>query len=116
MFDAEFTQEGDRCTAEVLMAQFAPNESGLRPVTEIVHEIDLKDAKFEHPETAGMEALITGVCSRVKDDDERLARASRSSPTSLIFFEATPMRSHVCFLLVLAMLFAFSAAARCEDI
>jgi hypothetical protein len=86
MFDAEFTHEGDRCTAEVLMARFAPNENGLRQVTEIVHDIDLKDAKFEHPETAGVEALITGICSRVKDDDERLARGSEVFTDLFEFF------------------------------
>ncbi len=74
MFDAEFTHEGERCTAEVLMTRFAPNRSALRPIVEIVHNIDLKDAEFERPETAGVEALITGICSRVKDDDERLVR------------------------------------------
>ena len=36
MFDAEFTHEGDRCTAEVLMARLAPKASGLRPIVEIV--------------------------------------------------------------------------------
>jgi len=86
MFDAEFTHEGDRCTAEVLMARFAPNENGLRQVTEIVHDIDLKDAKFERPETAGVEALITGICSRVKDDDERLACSSEVFTDLFEFF------------------------------
>jgi hypothetical protein len=86
MFDAEFTHEGDRCTAEILMARFAPNENGLRQVTEIVHDIDLKDAKFEHPETAGVEALITGICSRVKDDDERLTRGSEVFTDLFEFF------------------------------
>ena len=76
MFDAEFTHEGDRCTAEVLMMRFAPNRSGLRPIVEIVHNIDLKDSKFERPETAGVEALITGTCTRSKDDEERLQRGS----------------------------------------
>jgi hypothetical protein len=76
MFDAEFTHEGDRCTAEVLMARFAVKENGLRPVTEIVHDIDLKDAKFERPETAGVEALITGICISSRDDKERLERGS----------------------------------------
>ena len=76
MFDAEFTHEGDRCTAEVLMMRFAPNRSVLRPIVEIVHNIDLKDSKFERPETAGVEALITGICTRSKDDAERLQRGS----------------------------------------
>ena len=86
MFDAEFTHEGDRCTAEVLMARLAPKASGLRPIVEIVHNIDLKDAKFERPETAGVEALITGICTRSKDDVERLERGSAMFDDLLEFF------------------------------
>jgi len=86
MFDAEFTHEGDRCTAEVLMARLAPKASGLRPIVEIVHNIDLKDAKFERPETAGVEALITGICTRSKDDVERLERGSVMFDDLLEFF------------------------------
>ena len=86
MFDAEFTHEGDRCTAEVLMARLAPNASGLCPIVEIVHNIDLKDAKFERPETAGVEALITGICTRSKDDVERLERGSVMFDDLLEFF------------------------------
>ena len=86
MFDAEFPHEGDRCTAEVLMARLAPKASGLRPIVEIVHNIDLKDAKFERPETAGVDALITGICTRSKDDVERLERGSVMFDDLLEFF------------------------------
>ncbi len=75
MFEAEFTHEGDRCTFEVL-ARFVPNIAALRPIAEIIHDIDLKDSKFERSEAAGIDALITGICSHYKDDDERLQRGS----------------------------------------
>src|SRR5215469_11766399 len=86
MFDAEFTHEGDRCTAEVLMLRFALKATQLRPIVELVHNIDLKDAKFERPETAGVEALITGICTRSKDDPERLERGSAMFDDLLQFF------------------------------
>ena len=86
MFDAEFTHEGDRCTAEVLMLRFALKATQLRPIVELVHNIDLKDAKFERPETAGVEALITGICTRSKDDPERLERGSAMFDDLLEFF------------------------------
>jgi hypothetical protein len=76
MFDAEFTHEGDRCTFEVLIARLVPNAGGLRAIAEIIHDIDLKDSKFERTEAAGIDALITGICTRYKDDDERLQRGS----------------------------------------
>jgi hypothetical protein len=76
MFDAEFTHEGDRCTFEVLIARLVPNVGGLRAIAEIIHDIDLKDGKFERTEAAGIDALITGICTHYKDDDERLQRGS----------------------------------------
>jgi hypothetical protein len=76
MFDAEFTHEGDRCTFEVLIARLVPSLGALRPIAEIIHDIDLKDGKFERAEAAGIDALITGICTRSKDDDERLQYGS----------------------------------------
>src|SRR5216683_3265822 len=76
MFAAEFTHEGDRCTFEVLLGRLVSNVAALRPIAEIIHDIDLKDSKFERAEAAGIDALITGVCTHYKDDDERLRRGS----------------------------------------
>jgi len=76
MFEAEFTHEGDRCTVEVLVNRLVPNVAALRPIAEIIHDIDLKDSKFERAEAAGIDALITGICTHYKDDDERLQRGS----------------------------------------
>ncbi len=76
MFDAEFTHEGDRCTFEVLMRCVDQSAPALRPLAEIVHDIDLKDARFGRPETAGVERLITGICSAHRDDESRLARGT----------------------------------------
>jgi hypothetical protein len=76
MFDAEFTHEGDRCTFEVLFSHLVPNVGALRAIAEVIHDIDLKDSKFERAEAAGIDALITGICTHYKDDDERLQRGS----------------------------------------
>jgi hypothetical protein len=76
MFEAEFTHEGDRCTFEVLLQRLKLEDAALRPIAEIVHDIDLKDGKFGRVETSGIERLITGICMVHKDDEARLARAS----------------------------------------
>jgi hypothetical protein len=76
MFDAEFTHDGDRCTFEVLLHRLQLTDTALRPIAEIVHDIDLKDGKFGRPETPGIERLITGICTTHKDDEVRLARAA----------------------------------------
>jgi hypothetical protein len=72
MFEAEFTHEGELCTFEVLMQRFGIKEQALRRIGEIVHDIDLKDGKFNHAETAGLDHLIAGIAMRHKDDEARL--------------------------------------------
>jgi hypothetical protein len=76
MFEAEFTHEGDRCTFEVLMRRFGLTDKALQAIAEIVHDIDLKDAKFARQETAGMDHLIAGIAMAHKDDAARLERSS----------------------------------------
>jgi hypothetical protein len=76
MFEAEFTHEGDRCTFEVLIGRLGLTESALRPIAEIVHDIDLKDSKFGRQESTGIDRLIAGIAMAHKEDETRLIRAS----------------------------------------
>ncbi|MBI1852262.1 MAG: chromate resistance protein [Planctomycetes bacterium] len=76
MFEAEFTHEGDRCTFEVLVERFGLNEPALRPLTEIVHDIDLKDSKFGRKDALGFEQLMTGIATAHKKDEVRLERSA----------------------------------------
>lgn len=74
MFEAEYTHEGDRCTFETLCARFGLTDPALAAVAEIVHDIDVKDAKYRRPETDGVARLIAGLALRLRDDEERLQR------------------------------------------
>ena len=76
MYEAEFTHEGDRCTFEVLIERMGFLDSGLGPIAEIVHDIDLKDAKFAREETPGIDRIIAGIAMAHKDDESRLARGT----------------------------------------
>jgi hypothetical protein len=76
MFEGEFTHEADRCTLEVLIERMGLHDPALAPIAEIVHDIDLKDAKFQRQDTVGIERLITGIAMTNKDDEARLERAS----------------------------------------
>lgn len=76
MFEAEFTHEGDCCTFEVMISRLGLTDSALRPIAEIVHDIDLKDSKFGRQETAGIDRIIAGIAMAHKDDEARLSRAS----------------------------------------
>ena len=76
MFEGEFTHRGDRCTFEVLLRQFELNDTSLKAISEIVHEIDLKDSKFGRPDTLGLERLINGIAMANKEDEVRLAQGA----------------------------------------
>jgi hypothetical protein len=76
MFDAEFTHEGDRCTFEVLLEATRSSDRALRAIAEIVHDIDLKEERYRHPETEGVAALINGIALAHRDDAARIDRAA----------------------------------------
>jgi hypothetical protein len=76
MFQAEFTHEGDRCTFEVLSERAGLDDPAVRIIGEIVHDIDLKDAKFGREETAGIAGLIGGIVLAHEGDEQRLARGA----------------------------------------
>jgi len=74
MVDGDFTHRGERCTFEDLVAELALRERGLSDLAEIVHDIDLKDAKFARPEAAGVEQMVAGLCRAHAADADRLER------------------------------------------
>lgn len=76
MFQAEFTHDGDLCTFEVLLRHFGLKEAALRNLGQIVHDIDLKDAKFARPEVVGLDGLIAGIAMRHKEDEARLSEGA----------------------------------------
>ena len=76
MFEAEFTHEGELCTFEVLVQRFGLDDPALRAIAEIVHDIDVKDAKYGREEAPGIGQLIAGIATAHPDDDARLARGA----------------------------------------
>jgi hypothetical protein len=76
MFEAEFTHEGDRCTFETLLRRAALDDPALTAIGEVVHDIDLKDDRYERPETAGVATLMGALATGPLDDDARLARGA----------------------------------------
>ena len=76
MFQAEYTHEGDCCTFETLLARFALDDQALGALGEIVHDIDVKDARFGRVEAPGIEQLVTGMSLALDDDAARLERGT----------------------------------------
>ena len=73
MFGAEFTHRGEDCTFETLIKRFGlGDDRALGQLAEIVHDIDLKDDKFNRLETAGVNATVTGLSQLLKDDRKLL--------------------------------------------
>ena len=69
MYGGEFTHRGEDCTFETMIKHFNLNEDlGLRERAEIVHDIDLKDNKFNRSEAVGLGAVIRGLAESIKDD------------------------------------------------
>ena len=90
MFEAEFTHNGDMCTFEVLTRLAAKNDAALRSIGEIVHDIDLKDAKFGRPETEGVANLLAGIVAGTDDDERRIERGSAMFEDLYRFFSEFP--------------------------
>jgi hypothetical protein len=69
MYGADFTHQGENCTFETMLDLFGlSDDAGLQAVAEIVHDIDLKDNKFNRLEAAGLSAVIRGLADLLKDD------------------------------------------------
>jgi hypothetical protein len=72
MFEAEFTHEGNLCTFEVLVKRVGIRDPAVAALAEVIHDIDLKETKFDRPETAGIAAAVIGLCTVHRDDEARL--------------------------------------------
>jgi hypothetical protein len=60
MSEAEFSHTGNLCTFETMIQAFDLDTPGLSLLAEIVHEIDLQDERYFHPEITGVEAILKG--------------------------------------------------------
>jgi hypothetical protein len=93
MFDAEYTHEGDRCTFEVLLQRFDLSDPALKPIAEIVHDIDLKDSKFGRAEVPGLDRLIAGIAMANEQDEGRLGHGSSVFDSLYEYFKRKRLRS-----------------------
>ena len=75
MVGGDFTHENDRCTFETLVARVGLPDKGVRAIAEIVHDLDLKDAKYGRAEAAGVRMMLDGLMARCPNDEERIDRA-----------------------------------------
>jgi hypothetical protein len=77
MFEGELTHEGDLCTFEVLVNRLRLKDPALIALAQIVHDIDLKDQKYQRAETAGLAVAVLGIAARESDDQRRIDEGGR---------------------------------------
>lgn len=87
MFDGEYTHEGDRCTFEVMIQRLQLQGQALVPLAEMVHDIDLKDTKYDRAERYGFNALLTGLVTSQPNDDQRMAEGFRLFENMYAYFQ-----------------------------
>ena len=76
MYEGEYTHRGDLCTFEALREDYRLADAALRPIAEIIHDIDLKEQRYAHPETAGVARILEGICRDAEDDIRRIEQGS----------------------------------------
>jgi hypothetical protein len=74
MGGGNFTHIGDMCTFEVLLKSFRIKEGTLKKISEIVHQIDLRDDRFLIPESKGIEEVLAGIRKTGESDQEILEK------------------------------------------
>ena len=84
MFDGEITHQGDKCSFEVLLSKINIQNYALNQISEIVHDIDLKDEKFAREEALGIATLLSAISTNSNDDATRQTRGFTIFDLSLI--------------------------------
>ena len=87
----EFTHRDDLCTFEVLLEHAALNDAALRRIGDSVHDLDLKDNKFGHPETSGIASLIAGIARATKTMRSASNGAARPLTLFTLRFDVTDL-------------------------
>jgi hypothetical protein len=72
--NGEFTHRGDLCTFEVLIKAFGIRDRAVKQIAEIVHDLDVKDDKYNNAGTAGVEEILSGIRKTGKDDRDTLEK------------------------------------------
>src|SRR6266478_3030709 len=74
MLDADFSHHGDDCTFETLVKRFRIQDKMVHKMSEMIHDADLDDNKFERTECIGIDRVLKGWAKEGVSDQEILRR------------------------------------------
>jgi hypothetical protein len=74
MADVEFSHHGDDCTFETLLKRFAIEDGAAQRLSEMIHDADLEDGKFQRVECVGLNMVFEGWAKIGLSDDEILSK------------------------------------------
>jgi hypothetical protein len=81
MYDVEFSHHGDHCTFEVLAERFGIADPAVAQLGRLVHDLDLKEHRYNVPEAAAVGRVIDGLRQVFPRDEELLEQG-------MVVFEA----------------------------
>ena len=68
MYTGEFSHQGELCTFEVLVDRFRMQNAAVAKVGHIVHDLDMKDTKYDAPEAVAVGRMVDGLRALHADD------------------------------------------------
>ena len=74
MYGVEFSHTAHGCTYETLVARFGLSSPAVDRIGRIVHDLDLKESKYQEPDAPAIGHLIDGLRQLHADDGELLER------------------------------------------
>ena len=81
MYGVELSHTDHGCTFETLAARFGVVDSAVQRIAQIVHDLDMKEARYDAPEAPAIAHLVEGLRSVYASDDELLEHG-------MVMFEA----------------------------
>ncbi len=70
MRGADFGHHGKLCTFETMVLRFGLADPALQGMSEIIHEIDIRDGAYLRPETSGIDVILKGWLLEKLSDQE----------------------------------------------
>ena len=72
MYTGEFSHQGTSCTFETLAQRFDIGDLAVARIAQIVHDLDMKEARYATPEAPAVDRMIDGLRELYADDDTLL--------------------------------------------